>query len=70
MKKDEAKKVKFVKTIQDRHPNFRDEKGKLYLVRCFACGGGNGTENYLPAVASGQCAFCGWKEKNESFSIR
>lgn len=47
---------------QDRPPNFR-EKGKLYLVRCFACGGLElGRENYLPAVASGQCAWCGWHE--------
>lgn len=51
------------KVNQDRHPNFRDKKGKLYLVRCFACGGKLGTENYTMAVASGQCAWCGWKEK-------
>lgn len=27
----------------------------IYLVRCFKCG----RENYAPAVASGQCAWCG-----------
>ena len=31
------------------------EDGKVYLVRCYACG----RENYAPAVASGCCAFCG-----------
>lgn len=50
------------KTINDRWPNFRDENENLFLVRCFACGGKFGKENYIPSVASGQCAFCGWKE--------
>ena len=45
-----------------QEPNFRDEQGKLFLVRCFACGGERGTENYGPAVASGTCAWCGWSE--------
>jgi len=30
------------------------EDGKLYLVRCPKCE----KENYLPAVASGQCCWC------------
>lgn len=46
---------------QDRPPNFRKD-GELYLVRCYACGGKHGRENYAMAVASGQCAWCGWKE--------
>jgi len=50
------------KTIQDRKPNFRDEEGNLFLVRCFVCGGDYGTENWAGAVATGQCAFCGWEE--------
>lgn len=50
------------KVNQDRHPNFRDKAGKLYLVRCFACNKEIGTENWAPAVAGGQCAWCGWKE--------
>jgi len=33
------------------------ENGKLYLVRCMACGD---TENYAPMIATGQCAWCGW----------
>ena len=53
------------KVNQDRGANFRGEDGKLYLVRCYACGGEHGTENYAPAVATGQCAFCGWKEDEE-----
>jgi len=48
------------KTIQDRRPNFRDKSGQLFLVRCFACGGEHGRENYIPAVATGTCAWCGW----------
>lgn len=43
--------------VQDQPPNFR-EAGKLYLVRCRVCD----RENYAPAVASGQCAWCGWSE--------
>ena len=54
-----------VKTINDRHPNFRGKDGTLFLVRCFACGGGYGTENWAMAVAGGYCAFCGWTEKEE-----
>lgn len=38
--------------------NFRDDTGKLYLVRCPKCK----AENYAPSVASGECAWCGWKE--------
>jgi len=45
--------------LQDYPPNFWD-KGKLYLVRCFICDSGRGKENYLSAVASGTCAWCGW----------
>ena len=54
-----------VNTIQDRNSNFRDENGKLFLVRCFNCDPEYGRENYVPAVASGQCAWCGWKEEDE-----
>jgi hypothetical protein len=49
-------------TPQDRPPNFR-KNGKLYLVRCFVCGEKErGVENYLPWVATGVCAWCGWHE--------
>lgn len=41
--------------------NFRDAAGSLFLVRCPACD----RENYAPAVATGQCAWCGWQEDNE-----
>lgn len=54
------------RVIQERPPNFRDDDGKLYLVRCFACGDSEyGKENYMMAVASGQCAWCGWKEETK-----
>jgi hypothetical protein len=48
---------------QNQSPNFRDKKGNLYLVRCFACGGEMGKENWAVVVATGTCAWCGWKEK-------
>jgi hypothetical protein len=50
-------------TINDRHPNFRGEDGKLYLVRCFACSPEYGEENWAPAVASGACEHCGWSDR-------
>jgi len=51
-----------MKTINDRKPNYRNQDGKLYLVRCFACGGDDGTENYVAAIAASVCSFCGWKD--------
>lgn len=52
-------------SVNDRSPNFRatDGSGRLFLVRCFACGGERGRENWGPAVASGYCAWCGWKSE-------
>ena len=41
-----------------KRPNFISN-GKIYLVRCQECG----LENYGPAVASGQCAWCGTEYK-------
>lgn len=46
----------------EQHPNWRDERGKLYLVRCFECGGEEGRENWSIAISSGWCAWCGWDE--------
>ena len=51
------------KTFQDKHPNFRDKSGKLFLVRCFSCDPTKGRENWAPVVATGSCAWCGWNEK-------
>ncbi len=51
-----------MKHLNDRRPNFRDDDGSLYLVRCFSCGGDSGRENWAMAVASGTCAWCGWSE--------
>ncbi len=53
------------KINQDRPPNFRSADGRLYLVRCFACEPTHGKENYLPAVASGLCAWCGSSDEVE-----
>lgn len=51
-----------VECRQDKHPNFRNKKGQLFLVRCFKCEPGRGRENNSTIVASGQCCWCGWKE--------
>lgn len=45
--------------------NFRDKDGKLYVVYCPECK----KENYAIAVASGQCAWCGWKENQWKESL-
>ena len=51
---------------QNKPPNYIGKDGSFFLVRCFNCGG---TENYLPAVASGQCNWCGWSEKKNLITI-
>lgn len=50
-----------VPRADDVRDNFRDDDGHLFLVRCPACR----RENYGPAVASGQCAWCGWWEAGD-----
>lgn len=41
--------------------NFLDKNGKLFLVRCMNCGDSErGRENWIVAVANGECAWCGW----------
>lgn len=59
------KKATVAKTVVDQMQggNFRDKDGKLFLVRCYACEPERGRENYAPIVATGYCAWCGWKEK-------
>ena len=44
-------------------PNFRVD-GRLFLVRCPYCK----RENHGPAVASGQCAWCGWNETDAAIT--
>ena len=47
----------------NREPNFHS-KGKFFLVRCFVCSDSpRGRENYMPAAASGTCAWCGAEEE-------
>jgi len=48
------------KHVNDRSPNFHGDDGRFFLVRCFACGGEHGKENWSGAVATGCCAWCGW----------
>lgn len=59
-----------VLTRQTQHPNYRDDNGTLCIVRCFSekClkTSKHGRENYALAVASGMCAWCGWKEEKEN----
>lgn len=50
---------------QEQAPNFQDEEGNLFLVQCYACCP-EGRENYLPAIATGQCAWCGWSRATAS----
>ncbi len=47
-----------------QHPNWVSD-GQLYLLRCYNCDPVHGQENYAMAVASGQCAWCGWKGERE-----
>ena len=44
--------------LEDCRENFRSDEGEPYVVRCPRCK----LENWAPAVASGQCAWCGWEE--------
>jgi hypothetical protein len=54
----------------DRPPNFRSEEtNELYLQRCFVCDPIRGRENWAPAVATGQCAWCGWLERSEAREV-
>ena len=46
-------------TVQDVPPNFRDQEGNLFLVRCAICQ----RENFACAVAKGYCTWCGWSDK-------
>jgi ribosomal protein S27E len=41
---------------KESRPNFIDEDGNPYLVKCPECK----KENYSLAVSSGQCSFCGF----------
>ena len=57
---------------QNKPPNYTNGDGKFYLVRCFNHPypyNKKGIENYLPAVASGECAWCGWTEKKNLITI-
>lgn len=58
------------KNVNDRPPNFRNKNGELYLVRCFICEPSRGRENWAMAVSSGQCTWCGWREKADEISSR
>lgn len=49
---------KAVEAEKGMEENFEAD-GKKYLVRCPRCK----KENYAPAVATGQCAWCGYKEE-------
>lgn len=37
------------------------EDGGIRMIRCFECG----RENWLPAVASGQCPWCGYNPNTQ-----
>ena len=52
----DIKKMSNIKLSQKSSPNFCDEEGNAYLVRCPECK----RENYIPMVATGVCAWCGY----------
>lgn len=56
------------RTINDRPPNFRNKDGRLMIIRCFACpdAGPYGKENWGPAVATGECAWCGFRDEKDA----
>jgi len=45
--------------LEDCLENFRDEDGNPFVVRCPSCK----RENWAYDVATGQCAWCGWREE-------
>jgi len=51
--------------LEDCSENFRDDKGNPFVVRCPKCR----RENWAMAVASGQCAWCGWQETNDQAHV-
>lgn len=53
-----------------KEPNFKGKEGKWFLVRCFECGGKIGQENYIPDVASGICAWCGYDINKKQSNIK
>ena len=55
-------------SVNDRPPNFRNDRGEMFLVRCFECNKDFGRENWAPAVASGECAWCGWNDEKDKES--
>ena len=50
-----------MKLSEVNHPNFI-HNGQIYLVRCPECK----SENWAPAVSTGECAWCGKKFELES----
>ena len=50
--------IDFDKTTKSRAwGNFYGRDGRPYIRKCCKCK----QENYAPAVATGTCAWCGWK---------
>ncbi len=45
--------------LEDFKENFRDQEGYAFVRRCPACR----LENWAPAVATGKCNWCGWKDR-------
>jgi hypothetical protein len=48
--------------VNDRHPNFRDANGNLFLFTCYSCTVGKGFENDLSFIPQGICSNCGWDD--------
>jgi hypothetical protein len=48
--------------LEDERINFRDEDGQAFVVRCPKCH----LENHACYVATGECAWCGWSDEENS----
>ena len=48
--------MKTAEAAEPRKGNVWYSDGKAYVQRCPDCG----RENWGPAVATGECAWCGW----------
>lgn len=48
--------------VNDKHPNFRDASGNLFLFTCYNCNVEEGFENDLSFIPQGICSNCGWDD--------
>jgi len=49
-----------------REEVWKSKEGRLFMVRCPKCH----MENWLPAVATGHCAWCGYKATEKDLKTK